>query len=131
MKVTVKIEIENIEDKDTDDNTSDNEDGSTFPVPEPIDGTDIVTTAGGDEPSGNNKGEDGINVRDRMKVLNIKPNIERIDYVKNFVQARDIDFKNALKEDVVLLAHQKNGIRWMLQQWQNGANGILLADDMG
>lgn len=123
--------IENIEDKDTDDNTSDNEDGSTFPVPEPIDGTDIVTTAGGDEPSGNNKGEDGINVRDRMKVLNIKPNIERIDYVKNFVQARDIDFKNALKEDVVLLAHQKNGIRWMLQQWQNGANGILLADDMG
>lgn len=38
---------------------------------------------------------------------------------------------NALKPEIELFEHQKEGIAWMYKQWCDGYKGVLLADDMG
>lgn len=46
----------------------------------------------------------------------------------------DLSMKQVLsgfKDDVVPFSYQKEGIRWMAQNWKAGYQGVLLADDMG
>lgn len=38
---------------------------------------------------------------------------------------------SGFKDDVVPFPYQKEGIRWMAQNWKAGYQGVLLADDMG
>lgn len=38
---------------------------------------------------------------------------------------------SGFKDDVVPFSYQKEGIRWMAQNWKAGYQGVLLADDMG
>ncbi|MBR2216069.1 MAG: restriction endonuclease [Selenomonadaceae bacterium] len=67
----------------------------------------------------------------KMYALKIKPNIERIDYVRQ-KEARHGSFSAlALSSGVKLLPHQEKGVEWMLTQWEDGCQGVLLADDMG
>jgi len=63
--------------------------------------------------------------------LKIKTNFEEIDYTKNKSSRKIIDFSTALLSEIKLLPHQKQGVDWMLEQWENGYQGVLLADDMG
>ena len=70
-------------------------------------------------------------IKKKLFALKIKPNIERIDYVKK-QDIRGGDFlKNSLLPGITLLNHQIYGINWIFEQWKNGYNGVLLADDMG
>lgn len=68
----------------------------------------------------------------KIYALKIKPNFERLDYVADSDNLRGGVFSDsALRSDKELLAHQKAGVEWMLEQWTNGCKGVLLADDMG
>jgi SNF2 family DNA or RNA helicase len=91
----------------------------------PSTSTDDVITTPEDVPFGDDV------IKASSKVLNVKPNMERIDYVKKTPRTRHIDYVDALKNDVKLLPHQIEGVKWMCKEWEDGANGVLLADDMG
>lgn len=70
--------------------------------------------------------------RKGKNVLGIKTNEQRIDYAIDYDKLREqAVLGNALKPDIELFEHQKEGIAWMFKQWCAGYNGVLLADDMG
>ncbi len=72
-----------------------------------------------------------VSRRNKIFALKIKPNFERIDYKSDKLKRLNTILKSALLPSVKLLNHQKFGVNRMFDLWKNGANGILLADDMG
>lgn len=69
--------------------------------------------------------------RPEFKALDIKGNIDIVDYGRKSM-ARDgrLD-TDALQPGINLLDYQKEGVSWMYSSWCHGYNGVLLADDMG
>lgn len=74
---------------------------------------------------------DEKNLSEKIFALKIKPNFERIDYVANKNLRQGNFFENPLNSDVKLLQHQLDGVKKILNLWQKGLKGVLLADDMG
>lgn len=67
----------------------------------------------------------------KLLSLRIKPNLERIDYTKN-INPRTVNLlEDGLRSGIHLLNYQIDGVKWMLTQWKEGYQGVLLADDMG
>ena len=100
--------------------------------------TDWLSTAGMDETESADDNIDSFSTGiknvagSKIFALKIKLNLERLDYFvgKNDLRISDV-FDGALRPDKKLLAHQKSGVSWILEQWKNGCKGVLLADDMG
>lgn len=69
--------------------------------------------------------------------LIIKDNVNALDYTK--IQRQNgwagsletADIFGGLRPEISLFDHQKEGIRWMFDNWKQGYKGVLLADDMG
>lgn len=65
-------------------------------------------------------------------ILGIKTNEQRVDYTTKSAKEREkAILLNALKPEIELFEHQKEGIAWIYKQWCSGCKGVLLADDMG
>lgn len=69
--------------------------------------------------------------------LIIKDNVNTLDYTK--IQRQNgwagsletADIFGGLRPEISLFDHQKEGIRWIFENWKQGYKGVLLADDMG
>lgn len=72
-----------------------------------------------------------IKVENSRCQLKIKTNFVEIDYTKNKSSRQIKEFSTALLPEIKLLPHQKQGVDWMLKEWEDGYQGVLLADDMG
>ncbi|MBI4596298.1 MAG: DEAD/DEAH box helicase, partial [Candidatus Tectomicrobia bacterium] len=68
----------------------------------------------------------------QSKILIIKDNFEEADHSPGR-HPRPGAYKtpSSLREEVILLPHQREGLYWLQKLWLEGANGALLADDMG
>lgn len=68
----------------------------------------------------------------QRSILGIKTNEQRVDYTTKSAKEREkVILLNALKPEIELFEHQKEGIAWVYKQWCLGYKGVLLADDMG
>ena len=71
--------------------------------------------------------------------LKIKENFAQIDYTKGLASCREKIFSavqkifsaDVLRANVKLFDYQIFGVWWMIQLWQEGWRGVLIADDMG
>lgn len=107
---------------------------------EKVMGKDDVTDSTGGRADGEKQKEDKGN-------LISEENAESVGYEQANEQRRqkrrearfqklgaDLSMEQVLsgfKESVVPFSYQKEGIRWMTQNWKAGYQGVLLADDMG
>ncbi len=82
----------------------------------------------------NQKNGQGINTDEKRKyVLYVKDNLEDVQYHPRFYPRHEeltyntspSILKNSLKE------HQELGVKWLVECYQKGVTGVLLADDMG
>ena len=71
--------------------------------------------------------------RPATHILGIKENLTRNEYVTGLKTERRLEkfYVDVLREGMKLYDYQRFGVWWMLQLWQDGWRGILVADDMG
>lgn len=66
--------------------------------------------------------------------LLIEDNLKEISYrasQRAHQIAGTVDIFSGIRDTISLYTHQKQGIRWMFDEWRKGHKGVLLADDMG
>lgn len=70
--------------------------------------------------------------KEKRKILIIADNFENVNYGNNsksrVLEPKDLDA--CLRDEIKLLNHQKDGVKWLLERYAND-DGALLADDMG
>ena len=81
----------------------------------------------------NNENDIGSIKTSTFQALNIKDNIDKLEYEarKEIYGILNEKMFSGLNENIHLYSHQKSGVQWMFQCWKDGHHGVLLADDMG